>query len=737
MSPNRNEELSRSDLDHDSTALESEENLDALAEDSSGDLMLKASGASAIAEGPDEAHSVLTAPGQPLDPATRQSMERRFRFDFGNVRVHTEDSAQRSASAVGAHAYTLGSHIVFGAEEYSPRSERGEHLLAHELAHTIQQQDSPHSRLQRAEFGTYVSTKGVQNYLDAGAKYYKDWGFPNVKRVGNVKEVLDDLDRSRGTIDKFRIVSHGNSAGLELGNVQGLKSQPTEGYDMKDWFTRQGAEFSNEARFRKHFIDAKYPTLVTETFFQRIIRELRKDARTMLPILTRLGADKDTPATDSPAGIVMRAMADRVYLGKVKRDDGSAPAFKNRAVLDQFINTRISTFQPVAVHSVAAAQQPDLDKAFGDFSASLGTGFDAAGLTFHAVDADLESTLADTYRDTTSRTPKLESDITTALGEGKEGGGEFVKKLKSVKSKIDGNTHIEIRGCNVGAEITTLDSFREFFGETGKLPSISAPDLFQYFFQLNFASFTRDPTDVTALEGAFNKSDTGVEKAFDDQRRMQAGEMMRVVNEKSLTELATKYSFKLTDLERWNPQITDPTKVTEGQEVWLVMRAIAPAGKHKTLKAFCKDYLGDDKALADVKTANAHLNPDALAETDQITVPRTWQAAQIAAPKPGVADFVAAIRAGETVTAVGTTNAPVTHMDDSKRAASLGAWLAKQQFDPLGRTAAQLTALYTGSKFTRQAAKTHLNFLSNGYPNIVDPIFPEDPRYAKHVIKRP
>jgi len=48
-----------------------------------------------------------------------------------------------------------------------------------------------------------------------------------------------------------------------------------------------------------------------------------------------------------------------------------------------------------------------------------------------------------------------------------------------------------------------------------------------------------------------------------------------------------------------------------------------------------------------------------------------------------------------------------------------------------------LSALYAGANFTAQAAKTHNNFLSSGYPNIVDPLFPGDLGYAKHIIKRP
>jgi uncharacterized protein DUF4157 len=84
-------------------------------------------------------HDVLRSPGQPLDAATRAFMEARFGHDFGRVRVHTDAQAAESAQAVNALAYTAGRDIVFGAGQYTPHTSRGRHLLAHELAHTVQQ----------------------------------------------------------------------------------------------------------------------------------------------------------------------------------------------------------------------------------------------------------------------------------------------------------------------------------------------------------------------------------------------------------------------------------------------------------------------------------------------------------------------------------------------------------------------------------------------------------------------
>lgn len=88
-------------------------------------------------------HQVLSSPGRPLDSATRGFMEPRFGYDFGSVRLHTGDTARRSAEGVGAHAYTVGKHIVLREESAS----RG--LLAHELTHVVQQDAAPTPLVQR------------------------------------------------------------------------------------------------------------------------------------------------------------------------------------------------------------------------------------------------------------------------------------------------------------------------------------------------------------------------------------------------------------------------------------------------------------------------------------------------------------------------------------------------------------------------------------------------------------
>jgi hypothetical protein len=90
-------------------------------------------------------HEVLRAPGRPLEPTTRAMMEKRLGHSFGQVRLRTDDQATASARAVSALAYTVGSDVVFGRTQYAPETAAGRRLLAHELAHVVQQGRAPTS----------------------------------------------------------------------------------------------------------------------------------------------------------------------------------------------------------------------------------------------------------------------------------------------------------------------------------------------------------------------------------------------------------------------------------------------------------------------------------------------------------------------------------------------------------------------------------------------------------------
>lgn len=99
---------------------------------------------------PSIVHDVLAAPGQAIDSASRKFFEPRFGASFGDVRVHNDALANRSAEAVGALAYTVGRNVVFAGGRYAPDTAAGRRLLAHELVHVRQQSAGDPSVLRRS-----------------------------------------------------------------------------------------------------------------------------------------------------------------------------------------------------------------------------------------------------------------------------------------------------------------------------------------------------------------------------------------------------------------------------------------------------------------------------------------------------------------------------------------------------------------------------------------------------------
>ena len=77
--------------------------------------------------------------GSKMEAKVRRQMETRFGADFGGIRIHTDAIAVQMSKELGAQAFTHGKDIYFNEGKYNPNSKEGQHLLAHELTHTIQQ----------------------------------------------------------------------------------------------------------------------------------------------------------------------------------------------------------------------------------------------------------------------------------------------------------------------------------------------------------------------------------------------------------------------------------------------------------------------------------------------------------------------------------------------------------------------------------------------------------------------
>lgn len=82
--------------------------------------------------------------GRPLPDDVRAFHEARFGHPFADVRVHTDDTAAQAARSLSAKAFTRGNDVVFGQGQWAPHSSAGRRLLAHELAHVVQQRAGTH-----------------------------------------------------------------------------------------------------------------------------------------------------------------------------------------------------------------------------------------------------------------------------------------------------------------------------------------------------------------------------------------------------------------------------------------------------------------------------------------------------------------------------------------------------------------------------------------------------------------
>jgi len=145
--------------------------------------------------------------GAPLDAGTRAAMEGAMGADFGGVRVHADAEADQLNQGVSAVAFTTGSDIFFRQGAYAPGSPGGDHLLAHELAHVVQQggqagggplvvgaADDPHEHAAEAQAETVLSGRSA---LPGGAPP-PGMGGPGAGVARQLRRVAAPADASPG-----------------------------------------------------------------------------------------------------------------------------------------------------------------------------------------------------------------------------------------------------------------------------------------------------------------------------------------------------------------------------------------------------------------------------------------------------------------------------------------------------------------------------------------------------------
>jgi Domain of unknown function (DUF4157) len=87
--------------------------------------------------------------GSVMDHGTQHFMESRFGTDFSGVRIHTGSQAVQMSKELDAQAFTVGNDVYFNEGKYTPNSDSGRHLLAHELTHTVQQNGGIGRKIQK------------------------------------------------------------------------------------------------------------------------------------------------------------------------------------------------------------------------------------------------------------------------------------------------------------------------------------------------------------------------------------------------------------------------------------------------------------------------------------------------------------------------------------------------------------------------------------------------------------
>jgi outer membrane protein OmpA-like peptidoglycan-associated protein len=188
-----------------------------------------------IAESTSAQIEAMRGRGDPLPDRVRSFFEPRLGHDFSGVRIHADQQAAESAHQVQALAYTVGRDIVFGAGQFQPESNSGRRLIAHELAHVVQQNGVPNKQnAQTKSTPLSLQRMGDVSHVPAGFACL----IPDTPTPTSITDVLFGENSSRLTrtairdIDAFVARWRGVSTD-PLVRVDGFAS--TDGPDALNW----------------------------------------------------------------------------------------------------------------------------------------------------------------------------------------------------------------------------------------------------------------------------------------------------------------------------------------------------------------------------------------------------------------------------------------------------------------------------------------------------------------------
>lgn len=207
-------------------------------------------------------HSALSSTGQPLDHHTKDFMESRFGQDFSDVRIHNDSTANHSAADINAMAYTNRNNVVFGAGQFSPDTNHGKQLLAHELTHVLQQRQGSSNSIQRsvASSSSCPKTSDPKRPLPAALTFL----------------ILDNMSASSMVSFSMMMLR------MDLWKTSGPLSGP--GFDA--YRNRFGEPISKRGKFTNRFDKSEHPSLKAAQ-----ISEMEFLIRRLENVRTALGKD--------------------------------------------------------------------------------------------------------------------------------------------------------------------------------------------------------------------------------------------------------------------------------------------------------------------------------------------------------------------------------------------------------------------------------------------------------------
>ncbi len=273
--------------------------------------------------------------GQVLDQTVRSRMGSVFGADFSNVRLHTDASADLAAQALGAQAFTVGEDMAFAAGRYQPGTLVGDALIAHELAHVLQQRRDPAGDKESlvpesaVELDADSATTAAVGSLWAGARGLQTGiqpvdqpalrSGPRLSRCG--KDKPEALPRKSVTVNPTKM--HGSSYNIAVGfTYANDKVYKQANVEVKKGKEEPQDETKSKAILGDDLILHEFSDPKAPTDEEKALLKVNQSAGALTAYFVKGMSDGST-------GENFRPGHGTGLLGFVVSDDGNAPTFSH------------------------------------------------------------------------------------------------------------------------------------------------------------------------------------------------------------------------------------------------------------------------------------------------------------------------------------------------------------------------------------------------------------------------